>query len=70
MCADFKDLNKASIKDDFLLPYIDILVDNSAGHALLFFMDGYISYNQVKRAVEDMENTTFITPMWELIVTL
>jgi hypothetical protein len=23
-CVDFKDLNKATLKDDFLLPYIDI----------------------------------------------
>ena len=37
MCVDFKDLNKASPKDDFHLPHIDILVDNTAGHALLSF---------------------------------
>ena len=37
MCVDFKDLNKASPKDDFHLPHIDILVDNAAGHALLSF---------------------------------
>ena len=27
MCVDFRDLNKASPKDDFPLPHIDILVD-------------------------------------------
>jgi len=51
MCVDFKDLNKASAKDDFSLPHIDILVDNSARHALLSFMDGYAGYNEVKMAV-------------------
>ena len=35
MCVDFRDLNKASPKDDFPLPHIDILVGNTAGHALL-----------------------------------
>ena len=48
MCVDFRDLNKASLKDDFPLPYIDILVilvDNTAGHALLSFMDGFLRYN-------------------------
>ena len=64
MCVDFRDLNKASPKDDFLLPHIDILVDNTVGHALLSFMDGFSGYNQIKMALEDMEKTSFITP-WE-----
>ena len=62
MCVDFRDLNKASPKDDFPLPFIDILVDNTAGHALLSFTDGFSRYNQIKMALEDMEKTSFITP--------
>ena len=30
MCVDYRDLNKASPKDDFPLPHIDVLVDNTA----------------------------------------
>ena len=45
MCVDFRDLNKASSKDDFPLPHINILVDNTAKHALLSFMDGFSGYN-------------------------
>jgi len=45
MCVDFRDLNKASLKDDFPLPYINVLVDNIVGHALLSFMDGFSGYN-------------------------
>ena len=45
MCVDFRDLNKASSKDDFPLPHINILVDNKAEHALLSFMDGFSGYN-------------------------
>ena len=45
MCVDFRDLNNASPKDDFLLPHIDILVDNTAGHDLLSFMDGCSGYH-------------------------
>ena len=45
MCVDFRDLNKASPKDDFLLSHIDVLVDNIAGHALLSFMDEFSGYN-------------------------
>ena len=62
MCIDFRDLNKASPKDDFPLPYIDILIDNTAGHALLSFMDEFSGYNQIKMALEDKEKTSFITP--------
>ena len=62
MCVDFRDFNKASPKDDFPLPHIDALIDNTLGHAQLSFMDGFSGYNQIKMALEDMEKTSFITP--------
>ena len=62
MCIDFRDLNKASPKDDFPLPHIDTLVDNTAGYKIFSFMDGFSGYNQIKMAVEDREKTSFITP--------
>ena len=62
MCVDFRDLNKASPKDDCPLPHIDVLVDNIAGHEPLSFMDGFSGYNQIMMAPEDMEKTSFITP--------
>ena len=61
MCLDFRDLNKACPKDDFPLPHIDVLVDNTAGSALMSFMDGFSGYNQIKKAPKDMTKTTFIT---------
>ena len=61
MCVDYRDLNRASPKDDFPLPYIDILVDNTTQHKMFSFMDGFSGYNQIKMAPEDMENTTFMT---------
>ncbi|KAK5776033.1 hypothetical protein PVK06_043991 [Gossypium arboreum] len=63
MCVDYRDLNRASPKDNFPLPHIDTLVDNTAKHSLFSFMDGFSGYNQIKMAPEDMEKTTFIT-MW------
>ena len=62
MCVYFRDLNKASPKDDFPLPHIDVLVNNTARNALLSFMDGFSRYNHIKMALEDMEKTSFITP--------
>ena len=63
MCVDYRDLNRASPKDNFLLPHIDILVDNTAKYSLFSFMDGFLSYNQIRMASEDMEKITFLT-MW------
>ena len=60
VCVDFRDLNKTSLKDDFPLPHIDMLVANTAGHSLLSFMDGFFGYNQIMMAPEDMEKTSFI----------
>ena len=63
MCVDYRDLNRASLKDNFPLPHIDALVDNTAKHSLFSFMDGFSGYNQIKMAPKDMEKTTFLT-MW------
>ena len=61
MCVDFRDLNKACSKDDFLLPHIDVLVDNMPGSALMSFMDGFSGYNQIMMAPKDITKTTFTT---------
>ena len=61
ICVDFTDLNKACPKDSFPFPRIDQLVDSTAGHKLLTFMDAFSGYNQIKMAEEDQEKTAFIT---------
>ncbi|CAL2246070.1 unnamed protein product [Prunus armeniaca] len=45
MCQDYTNLNKACPNDSFPLPRIDQLVDATAGHELLSFMDAYSGYN-------------------------
>ena len=59
MCMDYRDLNKACLKDDFLLPHIDTLVDNVASSAMYSFMDGFSGYNQIIIAVIDKLKTSF-----------
>ncbi|RDX84228.1 hypothetical protein CR513_34761, partial [Mucuna pruriens] len=51
----------ASPKNNFLLPHINMLVDNTTQHAFYSFMDGFSGYNQIWMVVEDREKTTFIT---------
>ena len=48
MCVDFTDLNKACLKDSYPLLQVDILVDSTARHQLLSFMDAFSGYNQIK----------------------
>ena len=45
MCVDFTDLNKAYLKDSYLLPSIDTLVDSASGCRLLSFLDAFSGYN-------------------------
>ena len=41
ICVDFTNLNNAYPKDSFPLSRIDQLVDSTAGHKLLSFMDTF-----------------------------
>ena len=61
MYVNFTDLNKACPKDSFPLLRIDLLVDSTAGHKLLTFMDAFSRYNQIKMVEEDQEKIVFIT---------
>ena len=63
MCVDYRDLNRASLKDNFSLPHIDTLVDNTAKNYRFSFMDDFFGYNQNQMAPEDREKIAFVT-MW------
>ena len=61
LCLDFTDLNKACPKDSYPLLCIDQLVDSTAGHKLLSFMDAFSGYNQIRMDEADQEKASFIT---------
>lgn len=61
MCVDYTNLNKACPKDCYPLQKIDQMVDATAGHERLSFLDAYSGYNQIPLALEDQEKTTFIS---------
>nr|XP_009413785.1 PREDICTED: uncharacterized protein LOC103995026 [Musa acuminata subsp. malaccensis] len=61
MCVDYTSLNNACPKGCYPLPKIDQLVDATAGHARLSFMDAFSGYNQIRIAPEDQEHTAFLT---------
>ena len=61
MCVDFTDLNRACPKDSYPLPQIDNLVDLTARHELLSFMNAFSGYNQIRMEETDQEKTFFFT---------
>ena len=62
LCIDITDLNKACPKDPFPLPWIDLIIDSTAGCELLCSLDAISGYHQILIAEEDQEKMAFITP--------
>ena len=62
VCVDYMDLNDACQKDSFPLPRIDQIVDASAGHDMLSFLDAFSRYHQISMHSPNVEKTSFITP--------
>ena len=61
LCIDFTNINKACPKNSFPLPRIDLILDATAGHELLSFIDAFSSYNQISMDPDDQEKTSFVT---------
>ena len=62
VCVNYTDLNDACPKDNFPLPRIDEIVDASAGHGMLSFLDAFSGYHQIPMHPPDAEKTSFIMP--------
>jgi hypothetical protein len=59
ICVDIRELNKATHRDYFPLPFVDQVLDTLSGKKSFSFLDGFSGYNQIQIAPEDQENTTF-----------
>jgi hypothetical protein len=53
LCVDFRDLNRVSIKYNYPLPNMEMLLQKVIGSALMSMLDGFSGYNQVLVAEED-----------------
>lgn len=60
--VDYRELNKATQKDHFPLPFIDRVLDNLSGKKKISFLDGFSVYNQIQITSEDEDKTTFTFP--------
>lgn len=59
---EFRDLNRATPKDEYLMPIVEALVNATTGHMILSFMDRNARYNQIFMASDDMHKTAFKAP--------
>ena len=59
ICIDFQNLNRASLKDNYLVPYMEQILQSVSGFALLSLLDGFSEYNQVLVAKEYRLKMTF-----------
>jgi hypothetical protein len=62
VCIDFRDLNRATPKDEYPMPIAGFLVNAASGHRILSFLDGNAGYNQIFMADEDISKTASICP--------
>jgi hypothetical protein len=59
VCVDFRDLNRATPKDEYPMPVAETLINAAVGSKILSFMDGNTGYNQIFMAPEDIHKTAF-----------
>jgi hypothetical protein len=62
VCIDFRNLNRATHKEEYHVSIVDMLINNASGHRVLSFLDGNASYNQFFMVEEDMYKTVFRCP--------
>ena len=68
VCVDYRDLNKASLKDNFPLPNIHILVDNCAKHEIQSFVDCCAAYHRILMDEKDAKKNFFHHPLWYILL--
>lgn len=56
---DFKNLNTATLKDEYPILVADLLIDEAVGHRILSFIDEHSRYNQIFIAKKDIHKIAF-----------
>lgn len=61
LCVDFRDLNRASLKDHYPLTSMEQILHTVAWSKIFSMLDGFSSYNQVIIKPKDQHKTMFTT---------
>jgi hypothetical protein len=74
ICVDFRNLNRATPNDEYLMPIANLLLNSASGNKEICFLDGNVGYNQIFMAKEDVSNTVFRCPrfvgLFEWVITI
>ena len=62
VCVVFRDLNRATPKDEYPMPVAETLINTAVGHKMLSFMVCNAGYNHIFMAPEDVNKTAFRVP--------
>jgi hypothetical protein len=62
ICVDFRNLNRATLKDEYPMPVANLLIDSASGNKVISFLDGNAGYNQIYMMKEVVSKTTFRCP--------
>nr|GEX83144.1 reverse transcriptase domain-containing protein [Tanacetum cinerariifolium] len=62
VCIDYRNLNDATRKDHFPLPFMDQMLEKLVGNEYYCFLDGFLGYFQIPIDPQDQEKTTFTCP--------
>jgi hypothetical protein len=47
ICVDFRNLNRATLKDEYPMPIADKLINNTSNYRIISFLEGNARYNQI-----------------------
>jgi hypothetical protein len=62
ICVDFRNLNRATLKDEYPMPVANLLVNSASGNKVISILDGDADYNQIFMVREDVSKTAFHCP--------
>jgi hypothetical protein len=62
VCVDFRNLNRATPKDECPMPVADTLINNASGNKMISFLDRNADYNQIFMDEEGINKTAFYCP--------
>jgi hypothetical protein len=62
VCVDFRNLNRATAKDEYPMPVADTLINRASGNKMISFLDGNVNCNQIFMPEDDVPKTAFWYP--------